>query len=58
MGKYNDGGKKKGKGGHCCRYRDDNDIEDLHNLYEEPKDDDNVRDYYDDKNNGNWDDMK
>ena len=39
MVKYDSGGKKKGKVGHCCRYRDDNGIEALHGLYEEPKDD-------------------
>ena len=39
MGKYDSGGKKKGKGGHCRRYRDDNKIDDLHGPYEEPKDD-------------------
>ena len=39
MGKYDGGGKKKGKGGHCRRYRDNNDIEAIHGLYEEPKDD-------------------
>ena len=38
-GKYNCGVKKKEKGGHCRRYKDDNKIESLHSLYKEPKDD-------------------
>ena len=32
-GKYDGGGKKKGKGGHRRMYRDDNKIKDLHGLY-------------------------
>ena len=56
MGKCDGGEKKKGKGGHCHRYRYDNKIEYLRGLYKEPKyDDDNVRE--DDDNSGNWDDM-
>ena len=45
-GKYNGEGKKKGKGG-CRRYRDDNEIEALHGLYE-PKDDGGECGYHDD----------
>ena len=37
MGKYYDRGKKKGKGGHCRRYREDDEIKALHGLYKEPK---------------------
>ena len=35
IGKYDGGGKKKGKGGHRRRYRDNDKIEDLHGLYNE-----------------------
>ena len=57
MGKYKSGENKKWKWGHSCRYRDDNNIEALHGLYEEPKDNDNnFRD--DDGNDVNWDDME
>ena len=52
MGKYDGEGKKNGKGRHR-RYRDDNDIEAIHGLYE-PKDDDRERGYHD----GNWEDME
>ena len=46
----------KGKEGHRCRYRDDNEIKALHGLYEEPKDDNkDGRDYEND--GGNWDEM-
>ena len=48
MGKYDGGGKKKGKGGHRCRYRDDNEIKALHGLCEEQKDDDD----------GDWGDVE
>ena len=47
MGKYDGGGENKGKGGHRLRYRDDDKIEALHGLYEEPKENDD---------GGNWDD--
>ena len=57
MGKYNVGGKNKRKGEHRRRYRDDNEIEALHTLYEEPKDnDDDGRDEKED--NGDWDDTE
>ena len=57
MGKYDGRGKKKWKGGHHRRYRDDNEIEALHGLYEEPKDDeDDGSD--DDNDNGDWNDME
>ena len=36
-----------------CRYRDDNEIEALHGLYE-PKDDNGERGYHDD----DWEDME
>ena len=52
MGKYDREGKKKGKGGRR-RYRDDDEIEDLHGLYEEPKDNDGDRGDH----NDDWDDM-
>ena len=51
-GKYDDEGKRKRKGGRR-RYRDDNEIEALHVLYE-PKDDDGERGYHDD----DWEDME
>ena len=51
-GKYNDEGKRKGKG-ERCRYRDENDIEALHGLYE-TKDDDGEHGYHDD----DWEDME
>ena len=57
MGKYNGGGKKKGKQGHRHRYRNDDNIKALHGLYKEPKD----NDYGvcgDDDENGDWDDME
>ena len=57
MGKYYGGVKKKVKGGHCRRYRYNDNIEALHVLYEEPKDDDD--DGCDDDNNDiDWDDME
>ena len=57
MVKYDGGGKRKGKGGHHCRYRDKYNIEALHGLYEEPKDDnDNGCD--DDDDGRYWDDME
>ena len=57
MGNYDGRGKNMGKGGHPCRYRDDNDIEALRGLYEEPNDEDNSgRD--NDDNDGDWDDME
>ena len=58
MGKYNSGGKKKGKGGHCCRYKDEDEIEDLHGLYEDLKDDNDggVRD--DDYDDGDWENIE
>ena len=53
MGKYDGRGKKKGKGWHHCRYKDDDNIKALHGIYEEPKDDDN--DGHDnDDNSGDW----
>ena len=56
MGNYDDGGNNKGKEGHRCRYRDDGEIEALHILYEEPKDENkDGRDY--DNDGGDWDDM-
>ena len=57
MGKYDGKGKKKVKGGHRCRYRDDNKIEALHGIYKEPKDNDDSG-WDDDNNDGDWDDMK
>ena len=57
MRKYDGRGKNKGKGEHRRRYRDDNDdIEDLRGLYEEPK-------YYDkngrdNDDNSNWYDIE
>ena len=58
MGKYDVRGKKKGKGGHRRRYRDNDVIKALHGLYEEPKynDNDNGRD--DDYDNGYCDGME
>ena len=54
MGKYGGREKKKGKGGHRCRYRDDDNIEALYGIYKEPKDNnDDDRD-----NDGDWDDME
>ena len=47
-GNYDGKGKKKGKGGRR-RYKDNNEVEALHGLYE-PKDDDGERGYHDD----NW----
>ena len=47
MGKYDGRRNKKGTGGHCRRYRDNNKIKALHGLYKEPtddNDDDNSRD--------------
>ena len=44
---------KKGKGGRH-RYRDNNKIEAIHGLYEEPKDEDGDRGDHDE----NWDDME
>ena len=43
MGKYDVGGKKKVKGGQHRRYKNDDEIEDLHGLYKELKDDDEKR---------------
>ena len=40
MGNYNAGGENKGKVVHCRRNRDNNKIEALRGLYEEPKEDD------------------
>ena len=51
-GKYDGEGKKKGKGGRR-RYRDDNEIETLHGLYE-PKEGNGERGYHDE----NWEDME
>ena len=45
-GKYENEGKRKGKGGRR-RYRDDNEINALHGLYK-PKDDDGECGYHDD----------
>ena len=57
MGKYNGGGKKKGKGGHRRRYRGDGEIGVLHGLYKYPNyDNDNGRGD-DDDDDGYWDDM-
>ena len=56
MGKYDDGGNKKGKGVHCHRYRENDDIEALHGLYKEPRDDDDGCDG--DAADGDWDDME
>ena len=57
MGKYDVRGKKKGKGGHRRKYRNDEKIEALHGLYEETKgDDENGRD--DDDDDSNWHDME
>ena len=39
MGKYDGKGKKNGKVGHRCRYRDVNNIASLHGLYKELKND-------------------
>ena len=58
MVNYDSGGKKKGKGGHRCRYRDDDNIEALRGLYEEPKDDDDDVRCDNDDDNGDWDDME
>ena len=57
MGKYDNGVNKRVKGGHHRRYRDDDNIEDLHGIYKEPKDDnnngrDNENDYVDWDNTG------
>ena len=58
MGKYKGGGKKKGKGEHCRRHRnDDDDIKALRGLYKEPKDDDNDWREDDDKDQ-DWDDIE
>ena len=57
MGKYDGGRKKKEKGGNFRRYRDDDEIEALHGLYKEPKDD-NDDGCGDEKNGSNWDDME
>ena len=57
MGKYNGGGNKKVKGGHSCRYRDDDYIKSLHGLYKEPKENDNNGCDNDDYNR-DWDDME
>ena len=60
MGNYDGRVKKKGKGGNCCRYRDDDEIEDIHGLYEEPKDNDDKVCDNDDDNDGDdsdWEDM-
>ena len=46
-------GKKKEKLGHCCRYRDDDEVKDLHILYEEPEDD-NGDGCDDDEDNVDW----
>ena len=52
--KYDGMGKKKGEEGHCRRYWDENNIDDLHGLYKELQDNgDNSRG--NDDNNGNWD---
>ena len=57
MVKYDGRRKKKVKGGHCLRYRDNDEIEALHGLYNQPKD--NYKDVGDDEDKyGNWDDME
>ena len=58
MGTYNGEEKKKGKGGHCRRYREDKDIEDLHGLYEEPNEDGNDDGCDDYEGDGDWDRME
>ena len=57
MGKYDGGVKKKLKGGHYFRYRDNDDIEALRSLYKEPKYCDEGG-HYNDDNGSNWDDME
>ena len=57
MGKYGDRGKKKGKGGHRCRYMENDQINALCGLYKDPKDnDDDGRD--NDNNNDDRDYME
>ena len=41
IGKHDGRVKKKEKGGHRHRYRNDDKINDLHGLYKEPKEDNN-----------------
>ena len=55
MGKYDVRGKKKGKGGHHRRYREDYNIKALNRKYEKPKDkNEDVRD----NGYGDWDYME
>ena len=58
MGKYDGRGKNKGKVGHRCRYRDNNEIKDLHGLYEEPKDEYNDDRRDDDHYDGDWEETE
>ena len=58
MGNYDGGGQKRGKWGYCRRYRDNDKIEALHSLYEEPKDNDDDGCDNDVNDDGNWDDVE
>ena len=61
MREYDGGGKKKGKGGHCLRFRDKNEIEDHQRQYKGQNNDDNNGhddDDDDDDDDGDWDDME